>query len=506
MTGSDGTTDVTETPAGPEPAGALSRVARRRPVARPVAGRTATLVVVAAVVVGVAAVSALAPPPAAPSAPPTGDGLVVAPIGAHASSLFCTTGAGTDAGAGATSAVVLTNTSRTAAVGLESAVSESIGPVRTRVVVPALGSVVVDPAAGLPAGATASSFSFAAGGVTGTAVVAGPQGWSTAPCVTQVSPEWDFAGGSTASGLLDLSLYNPTAAPAVVDVTFLTSSGTVLDPQAYQGIAVAPGQLVVEGLGAYVQNQPVVATLVQATSGALVATELDQLVVPSGTGLALLRGSPGPSTTWRFAQTTAVPGGSVTLHVANPGTSSLVAHVSVSLPGATVLPHTLTVPARTVLSLAVSSVAGWPLGSPYALTVTATAPVVVGRTVVAPAGGASPQAGIAIGSTATASTWLVVAPGVPGSPSVSGASIHSLAVADPGGSPVDVTVTPLGGGAAVARAQVARGRHDRLRACAGGRSATAGGDILGPGDRGDGRRAHRCARDRVLVRLRAPPA
>lgn len=436
---------------------ALSRVARRRVAARPVAGRTAALVAVGVVLLGVAAVSALAPPPSAPSSPQTGGGAVVAPIGAHASSLFCTTGAGTDAGAGASATVVLTNTSRTEAVGLESAVSESGGPVQTKVVVPALGSLVVDPAAGLPAGGTASSFSFAAGGVVGTAVVAGPQGWSTAPCSTQVSSQWDFAGGSTASGLLDLSLYNPTAASAVVDVTFLTSSGIVLDPQAYQGIAVAPGQLVVEGLGAYVQNQPVVATLVQATSGALVATELDQMAVPSGTGLALLQGSPGPATTWRFAQTTAVPGGTVTVDVANPGMSPLVAQVSATLSGATVVPHMLAVPARTVQSLAVSSVAGWPLGSPYALTVTANAPVVVGRTVVAAAGGASPQGGIAAGASAASSAWLVVGPGAPGSPSVPGAAFDSLAVADPGGSAVDVTVTPLGGGAAVARARVTAG-------------------------------------------------
>jgi hypothetical protein len=423
-----------------------------------VAGRTPALVIVAVVVLGVAGVSALFPPPAAPSAPPAGDGVAVAPIDAHASSFFCTTGAGTDAGVGATGTVVLTNTSRTPATGLVSAVSVGGGPVQTRITVPGLGSIVTDPSSGLPAGAVAASFSFAGGGVSGSVVVASAQGWSTAPCATEVSPEWDFAGGSTASGLLDLSLYNPTAAPAVVDVTFLTSSGTVIDPQAYQGIPVDPGQLVVETLGAYVQNQPVVATLVQATSGALVATELDQLAVPSGSGLALLRGSPGPSSTWRFAQTTVVSGGTVALDIANPGTSTVSARVTVGLPGAAVLPRTVAVPAQTVLSFAVSSVAGWPLGSPYSLTVSADGPIVVGRTAVAPAGGSAPQAGITCGTTTTGTSWLVDAPGVPGNPSVTGGAINTLAVADPGVSPVDVTVAPLGGGAVVARVRVAAGR------------------------------------------------
>ena len=57
--------------------------------------------------------------------------------------------------------------------------------------------------------ATATTFTFAGGGVTGTAVIAGPQGWSTAPCTSQVSPQWDFAGGATATGLLDLTLVQP---------------------------------------------------------------------------------------------------------------------------------------------------------------------------------------------------------------------------------------------------------------------------------------------------------
>jgi hypothetical protein len=446
---------VTDEPVRLEPTAVLSRVARRRRAQRPVTGRTTAVVTVAVVLLGVAGVSALAPPPTAPPAPPAGDGLTVAPVDAHASSFFCVTGAGADAGSGATTAVSLVNDSGTAAVGVETAVGASGGsPVHTRVTVAAHGTVTVNPAVGLPSGATASSFAFARGGVTGTAVVSGTQGWSVAPCVTQVSPQWDFAGGSTASGLLDLSLYNPTAASAVVDVTFLTADGTVLDPQAYQGIELASGQVVDEALGTYVQNQGIVSASVQATSGAVVATELDQMAVPAGSGLALLNGTPGPASTWRFAQTTAVTGGSVTLAVANPGASPVTAVVTAGLPGATVVPHQLTVPGRAVASYAVSSVAGWPLGSPYSLTVSASGPVVVGRTVVAPSGGTPPQAGIASGTTTTASSWLVVGPGAPGLPSVPGGAIASLAVANPGSSSVDVSVRALAGGRPLATARV----------------------------------------------------
>ncbi len=441
-----------------EPTEVLSRVARRRRAQRPVPGRTSALVAVAAVVLGVGIVSALVPPPAPATAPAPSDGVSVAPVDARTSSFFCTTGAGADAGSGAAPTIVVTNSTDAVATGVETAVAASGGvPVRTSVVVPADGTVAVDPAAGLPSGASAATFAFVGGGVTGTAVVSGPQGWSTAPCATQVSPQWDFAGGSTTSGLLDLSLYDPTAAPTVVDVTFLTAGGTVLDPQAYQGLSLAPGEVTVETLGAYVQQQPVVATLVEATSGALVATELDQLAVPSGSGLALLAGTPGPSATWRFAQTAVVAGGRVVVDIANPGAGPVTAEVSAALPGAMVVPHRVAVPARTVLPYAVSSVAGWPLGSSYSLTVTASAPVVVGRVVVAPSGTPVPQAGLVGGTTVSSTTWLVVAPGAPGHPAAPRATLVRVAVQDPGPAPVDVTVRRLGGGATVATATVPGG-------------------------------------------------
>jgi len=350
---------------------------------------------------------------------------------------------------------VLTNTTAAPVAGVASTVGTTgATPVATRVAVPARGSVAVTPPAGSPVTATATTFTFAGGGVTGTAVVSGPKGWSTAPCATQVSPQWDFAGGATATGLLDLSLYNPTAAAVVADVTFLTGNGTVIQPQAYQGISLPPGQLAVEGLGAYVQGQSVVATLVQATSGALVATELDQMAFPTGSGLALLAGTPGAATTWRFAQTTVVPGGTVALDVANPGLAPLTAQVSAVVPGATVVPQTVTVPGRAVGTVAVSSVAGWPLGSPYALTVSASGPVVVGRTVT---GAASPQGGISGATTSLATSWLVVPPGVPGRPVVAGGALDNLAITDPGSSPVQVTVTRLGGGSPAVTVQVPAG-------------------------------------------------
>jgi hypothetical protein len=433
-----------------------TRVARRRRALRPVPGRTAAIVAAAALMAGVGVVSLAVPAPVPASPTPPGDGVRVAPVSARASSLFCATGAGLGAGAGATGVVVLTNTSRTTARGVMTVEQGSGAPsVRRGVTVPPLGNTDVIPAQGLADGATAATFTFEGGGVAATMVIGAPVGWSTAPCASSVSSEWDFVGGGTATGLLDLSLYNPTAAQAVVGVSFLTSDGNVLIPQAYQGITLAQGQLVVADLVAYVQNQQVVATLVQASSGEIVATELDRPAVPSGSGLALMAGTPGPATTWRFAQTTAVQGGTVTISVANPQSSPVAVLVTVDLSSASVTPKQITVPGHSVVAIAASGVPGWPLGSPYSLTVTATQPVIVGRSVVAPPGGVSPQAGLTGGTVTTAASWLVVGPGSPGNPLMPGATLQSLAVANPGPAPVVVVVTPLAGGHPVAMVKLA---------------------------------------------------
>ena len=85
-------------------------------------------------------------------------------------------------------------------------------------------------------------------------VVSGPLGWSTAPCASRTAAQWAFAGGSTTAGnSLTLALFDPAAPAAVVNITFLTTTGLVT-PQAYQGLVVPPGRLVVENVGAFVQR------------------------------------------------------------------------------------------------------------------------------------------------------------------------------------------------------------------------------------------------------------
>ncbi len=372
--------------------------------------------------------------------------------------------------------------------------STGTAPVRRQVVVPAMGTAAVDPTGGSTTTATATSFTFAGGGVTATQSVGSAAGWDSAPCASRVSSQWAFAGGSTTAGnSLTLSLFDPTAAPAMVNVSFLTVSGAVLTPQAYQGLTIAPGQLVDEQVGTFVQDQPTVATLVSSASGSLVATELQQQTVGSSTGLSLELGSPAPETTWHFAQTTATTKGAVDFTLANPGTSPVTVQISVGLPSATVVPRRVVIPAMAATVFDASSMAGWPQGTAYAVTVEAPAPIVVGRSVLAPPGAQAPGWGASSGSSSPSTGWLVIGPGVPGAPAVAGATVRTLAVADPGGSPASVVVTVLGGAARWHQGHRRAALAGRVRTLADRWCRSLHRAVVRPRRRRGGRRAVGCA-------------
>jgi hypothetical protein len=419
--------------------------APRRPAPSPVRRRWAALITVLGIVVVVGVVSAAASTPSAPAAPGTADGVRIAPVGAFSSSAFCVGGVGTAADA----TIYLTNSSPRPVTGTVTSTGVSTGgtpSVRRPVSVPARETVGVDPATGLPAGSTASSFVFAGGGVVASQVVSGPNGWSTAPCASEVSPMWAFAGGSTVPGdTLTLDLFNPAAAEAVVNISFLTESGTVV-PQPYQGLSIAPGQLVEENVGDYVQNAADIATLVTAESGAPVATELQQWSSASAIGLSLRLGAPSLSSTWRFAQSTAVTGtggSTVSFHLANPSQAPVTATLEVGLSSGTVLPHKVEIAPQSIVAVT-SGTTGLPQGVPFALTVTSTAPIVAGRSVQAASGATLPTWGSSSGTVTLANRWLVPAPGFPALPGTSGASIESVAVANPGPSVARVELTSSG--------------------------------------------------------------
>jgi hypothetical protein len=416
----------------------------------------AVIAAVVATVAVVACIAAVVGTPSPPSAPSAADGVVVSPVGSYSSSAFCSAGTGTTA----TSTVYLTNTTPRPVTGVitsvaPAATSGSVPTVRSPVSVPPLASVAVDPENGLPPGSTASSVAFSGGGVVASQSVSGPNGWSTAPCASQVASQWYFAGGATTSGnALTLSLYNPAATEAVVNVSFITDNGYET-PQAYQGLVVPPGQLVEENVGDFVQNASTIATLVQAQAGGVVSSEFQQWSSGATGGVSLRLGSPGLSTAWHLAQTTALPQSVVDLYLANPGRTPATATISLGLSSGSVVPHRLAVPPLSVVVFVASGTPGLPQQTPYALTVTSTVPIVVGRSVQAPPGSTPPVFGSSSATTTVATRTVVPGPGIPSAPGTANATVSSLAVANPGSKPTRVVVSVLGSSRAVATFTVA---------------------------------------------------
>jgi hypothetical protein len=194
-----------------------------------------------------------------------------------------------------------------------------------------------------------------------------------------------------------------------------------------------------------VQDQAEIATIVSTQSGSVVADQLQQWSSGPSGGVGLELGSPTPSTTWQFAQNTNSAGAVVAFTLANPGQDSTTATVEADLSSGSVVPVRMVLPAQSVTDFVASSAPRLPAQVPYALTVRASSPIVVGRSVRQSAAGATPPVwGSSMGVMAPALRWWVPGPGVAGAPGTAGATITTLAVANSGQEAAQVVVSTPG--------------------------------------------------------------
>ncbi len=431
----------------------MSPPSHRRPSGSGTVGRAqrvALLVVVAAVLVGSGLAAYLVTPPAAPVAPAVGPVSFAAPVGSESSEWYCTGGPGTDGTAGVT--IYLANAGTKAVTG-SLYVTDSTGTTGVAsVTVPAGGQTTVDPAAFAPGPWLATRFDLDGGGVTATELVDGSYGWSMAPCAAVTSSTWYFASGATTTGsTMYVSVYNPAATTAVVDLTFLTPSGAV-QPRPFEGLVVPPGAVVVAEVASYVQDQASVSTIVQARSGAVVAAVLQEYSSGSTSGLSLRLGATAPQSRWAFPRSVDVTGGRTAFVVFNPGSTDEQVTVSTRIASGPLAPFTVSVPAGSTSSVVTSTATRVPANVDYSTMISAAGGpgVVVDRTAMSSTAGAVPQWGAvsAVGAGPAFSAdrrWLVANPAKPATPPVSGAAPFALALANTGRAAVSAQVTALGG-------------------------------------------------------------
>jgi hypothetical protein len=413
---------------------------------------TVAVLVVILVTVGIAdRLVARTPTPAPfPSAPAS---FGVAPTrGTESSAWYCAGGTGAQGGAPAT--IVFTNSGTSPVTGTLTALSAPApnGPTpapwaQARTValfVPGAGQAAVGPDQLGTTGLVGAAVVLDGGVVAVSQLVQSPLGWSMAPCASSTAPDWYFAHGATAQGGgLILSLFNPTATDAVVNVALVSSTSGYLAPAAYQGIDVPSGSLVTENIGDHAPDDAAIATEVSALSGAVVATELQSVGTTGDGGLSLTLGSPAPAGQWFFPQSTGIPGGTVAFHVLNPTTRPALVSVAIGLPlGAAAEPLTMHVPAQSLTTLVAEDQTRIPTQTSYALTFTSrNTGIVVSREVTAPKGAPAPtpEVGDVPGLPGGSGRWLVPSLVLPGS------AVWALAVVDLGPHAATVRMVTVGG-------------------------------------------------------------
>jgi hypothetical protein len=370
----------------------------------------------------------------------------------ESSAWFCAGGSGAQGGAPAT--IVLNNAGDRAVRGTLTAVpalaagaaqpSPWAGAHTVVLRVPADGQLTVGADQLGTTSLVAVAVVLDGGGVAVSQSVQSPLGWSTAPCAPSAATDWYFAHGATSQGGgLILSLFNPTATDAVVNVSLVSATAGYLAPAAYQGIDIAPGSFVTENIGDHLAADPDVATEVSTLSGAVVATELQSVGTPGDGGISLTLGSPATASRWVFPQNTGIPQGTVAFHVFNPTTTPAEVSVDIGLSqGAGAAPLAMRVPAQSLVTLSAQSQTRIPTGVTYALTFTSRATgIVVSREVAAPAGSPPgvPEVGTVAGVPGGSTHWLVPAAVAPGN------AAWALAVVDLGRAPASVRVTTPSG-------------------------------------------------------------
>ena len=149
------------------------------------------------------------------------------------------------------------------------------------------------------------------------------------PCQSTPGFFWMVTGLYTlARDAANISVYNPFAAPAVIDVSALSASGEVV-PGNLQGIIVGAGQTRTINLDRVIPPTANLAVVVRARSGRVVVGSLQTRADKFAQGVAVPQTTIRPSTFWNFPYVRTSQSSSSAVTVSNPSAS--VAKVRVRL-------------------------------------------------------------------------------------------------------------------------------------------------------------------------------
>lgn len=191
------------------------------------------------------------------------------------------------------------------------------------------------------------------------------------PCTTFGVTDWYGAGFDTLVGsYAALSVYNPTATPAVLSVTTFSSSGFAA-PAAFRGLSIAAHTQVELNLGSQIVNSSDIGVHVSVLRGSLDVVGVQK----SGSVVSLLAGSTSTTTRAWFPRVTTVENSLAQLRVSNPGPKTAVVTVKVGLSPYNVAPLTLSVAPYSSGKFTISPNPAIPAHGYATLELTSSAPV-----------------------------------------------------------------------------------------------------------------------------------
>jgi len=241
-------------------------------------------------------------------------------------------------------------------------------------------------------------------------------------CTRSAAADWYFASGTTVDeSQHDLLLFNPFGDDAIVDVSFVTDTGEQ-EPSGLQALVVPRGSRITVPVQDSVLRQTRVATHVHARTGRLVAEQtqtFDDVTVDGSArdGMALSAGATAPSSVWRIPAGSTRDGGRVQLALANFSSDDSRVDVKAVLDGEGKLAaQTVRVPAQGVTMVDVTTRV--PIDTDVAVSATVRAvdgrrvPVVAELLATWPPASSSTGLAGTLGSTVTATRWVVTTPDV----------------------------------------------------------------------------------------------
>lgn len=366
---------------------------------------------------------------------------VADPAGSLSSTWFCpATGMDGD------DAVLVTNQGDEPRTGSVTWLAGDGAPVSERLEVGANQGVSVGVAGGVDGAAASAVVELDGGGVAVERALDSGEGSSVASCSSAASDRWYLANGATTRDATQLlSLFNPFADDAIVDVSFATEQGRD-EPEALRGLPVKARSTTVVNLGEVVRRREVTATEVMTRRGRLVVQRMQRFDGSEGrSGFSLALAAPAPADVWTFPVGAYGEGRGERWHVYNPADRDAVVSLEVVPDNGDIpVPVERTVPARSqlVIDAAETDSVTPDVGHSSSVRSINDVPVVVERELSA--GSPSSRRGwsSAPGAPLVAPAWLLAAGDLPYT------SGDRLVVHNPGAEPVRVSLAVLDGGRA----------------------------------------------------------